>query len=510
MTQIAKEDRLAFAENQARLAQTIVEQGYSPVMITSKDGPNPWISYVNSAFTALTNCVSENLIGRRLSDLEAVTGPWEPFQRALSTGQPFFGETQLRRGGEQRFVDCNITKVLDHSGLETHWAIILRDVTERKRGEEQAKAALNELRDIKAALDAHSIVAITNAAGDITYVNDKFCQISKYCRDELLGQNHRIVNSGCHPKSFFTEMWRTIARGNAWHGEIKNRAKDGSFYWVDTTIFPFLNEARKPVQYIAIRTDITARKAHKERLAQQANELKCANEALERTNLELQQFVHIMSHDLQTPLRSISGFVQLLKMKYADKLDDQANDWIRRTIQATQWMHTLLQDALAYSRVGSQARPFEPISFREVFDDAIALLEGAIRESGGHVTCDQLPTILGDRLPLTQLMQNLIGNGLKYHGQDPPRVHVSAKRAGSEWVFSVRDNGIGIAPQHHERIFQIFGRLHDRQEHPGTGIGLAVCRRVIHRHEGRIWVESELGQGSDFKFTIPATTIDRR
>lgn len=370
------------------------------------------------------------------------------------------------------------------------------------------QATLNELHDIKAALDAHSIVAITDAVGGITYVNDKFCRISKYSRKELLGQDHRLINSGYHPKAFFTDLWRTIARGKVWRGEIKNRAKDGSFYWVDTTIFPFLNEAGKPVQYIAIRTEVTARKADEEKLAQQAEELKRSNEALERNNLELQQFAYVTSHDLQTPLRSISGFVQLLRMKYADKLDEQAKDWIRRTILATQWMQTLIEDVLTYSRVDSLVRPFEPISFRDVFDDAVALLEASIRDSGGQVTCDELPTVMGDRSQLTQLMQNLIGNGLKYHGKEPPRVHVSSKRDGSEWIFSVLDNGIGIAPKHHERIFEIFRRLHHPQEYPGTGIGLAVCRRVVHRHGGKIWVESEFGHGSDFKFTIPGRTVD--
>jgi light-regulated signal transduction histidine kinase (bacteriophytochrome) len=231
-----------------------------------------------------------------------------------------------------------------------------------------------------------------------------------------------------------------------------------------------------------------------------------SNQAVKGSNEELQQFAYIASHDLQTPLRNISGFVQLLQANYAEALDEQANDWIRRTVQSADQMHTLIRDVLAYSRVDSQALPFQPTPFREVFSDAVALLETSTRDAGGQITCDELPTVVGNRPLLVQLLQNLIGNGLKYHGQEPPHIHVSAKRGGNEWVFSVRDNGIGIAPKHHERIFEIFRRLHNQQEYPGTGIGLAVCRRVVHRHGGRIWVESEAGHGSVFHFAIPERT----
>jgi signal transduction histidine kinase len=244
------------------------------------------------------------------------------------------------------------------------------------------------------------------------------------------------------------------------------------------------------------------------KLEEKNAELAQANLALKQSNEELQQFAYVASHDLQSPLRNISGFVQLLQSNYAKVLDEQGNDWIRRIVQSADQMHALIRDVLAYSRVDSQSLPFQSISFREVFNDAIALLGASVGDDGGKVTCDELPTVIGERPQLVRLMLNLIENGLKYHGQEPPRVHVSAKLGGNEWDFSVRDNGIGIAPKHHERIFKIFRRLHNQQEYPGTGIGLAVCRRVVQRHGGRIWVESEADHGSVFHFTIPEKRID--
>jgi len=242
--------------------------------------------------------------------------------------------------------------------------------------------------------------------------------------------------------------------------------------------------------------------AKNRQLSKQGDDLRLANEALERSNIELQRFAYIASHDLQTPLRSVTGFVQALQLKYGDALDDQAQDWINRTVRSARQMETLIRDLLAYSRVDSQVHPVEEIPLREVVDSATLLLDASIRGSNAQVTCGELPTVRGERSQLVQLVQNLIGNAIKYRGEDPPRVEISARRDGQEWVVSVRDNGIGIQPQHFDRIFEIFQRLHHQREYPGTGIGLAVCRRVVSRHGGRIWVDSEPGKGSTFRFTI--------
>jgi light-regulated signal transduction histidine kinase (bacteriophytochrome) len=216
----------------------------------------------------------------------------------------------------------------------------------------------------------------------------------------------------------------------------------------------------------------------------------------------LQQFAYIASHDLQSPLRSIGGFVQLIKMEYEGKLDRQADEWIRRTVKATERMQTLIRDLLVFSRVDSRSRPFAPTSMKDIVDDAVQALESSIQDSRGEIVCGDLPTVVGDSSLLVQLMQNLIGNALKYHGEEPPRIRVSAECSRNEWIFTVQDNGIGISPKHFERIFEVFKRLHDEKKYPGTGIGLALCRRVVDRHGGRIWVESEPGRGSAFHFTL--------
>lgn len=233
------------------------------------------------------------------------------------------------------------------------------------------------------------------------------------------------------------------------------------------------------------------------------------HEALERSNLDLQQFAYVASHDLKTPLRSIGGFVQLLEKDYASKLDERAIALIRRTAAAAARLEQLTDDLLSYARVSSDSRAFAPVDCRDVFEDVLQLLDASISSSGAGVTAGPLPTVMGDRTQLVQLLLNLVANGIKYCN-GPPVVHVSAEAHEREWVFSVRDNGIGIDLKHHERIFEIFKRLHTQQEYSGTGIGLAICRRVVISHGGRIWIESAPGKGSTFRFTIPVTAGESR
>jgi len=225
---------------------------------------------------------------------------------------------------------------------------------------------------------------------------------------------------------------------------------------------------------------------------------------LKRSNKELDQFAYVASHDLQEPLRKVASFTQLLAERYADKLDADARELMANTVDGAHRMQRLINDLLTYSRVGTHGKPFAPVDCESVLEHVADNLELAVKESGAEVTHERLPTVMGDDAQLVQLFQNLIGNAIKFHGAAPPRVHVSAARQEEGWVFRVRDNGIGIDPQYFDRLFLIFQRLHSRAAYPGTGIGLAISKRVVERHGGRIWVESEIGKGSTFCFSLPA------
>lgn len=223
---------------------------------------------------------------------------------------------------------------------------------------------------------------------------------------------------------------------------------------------------------------------------------------LERSNMELQQFAYVASHDLQEPLRTISSFTQLLAKRYQDKLDDKAREFINFAVDGCKRMQTLINDLLAFSRVGTQGKTLVPVRCDGALDRVLKSLKSAIDESGAAITREPLPVVLGDEIQLCQLFQNLIGNGIKFRNKGVPKIHISAARNGSGWKISFRDNGIGIAPEHSDRIFVIFQRLHTKMQYPGTGIGLAICKKIAERHGGRIWVEPTEGGGSTFFFTL--------
>ena len=255
-------------------------------------------------------------------------------------------------------------------------------------------------------------------------------------------------------------------------------------------------------------SNLLARKRAEETLQVQNENLARSNSELARSNQELQQFAYIASHDLQEPLRSIGGFSGLLARRYKNKLDDQANEYLDFLSSAATRMQRMIVDLLDYSRLGHEPKPFQPLNLREPVDTALKLLQTAIQELGAEFVIRELPRVQGDAQQLTQLFQNLIGNALKFHGETPPRIQISGQRQGAEWIVQIRDNGIGIDPDKAADVFQIFRRLHSQEQYPGTGIGLAVCKRIVERHRGRIWVRpNEDGPGTSFFFALPAAAV---
>ena len=783
-------ERLAITED---LLKELADQKFALdqhaiVAVTDVQGT---ITYVNERFCAISQYSKDELIGQNHRILNSgyhSKGFFVQMYHAIANGKVWHGEIKNRaKDGSSYWVDTTVVPFMGGDGKPRQYVAIRSDITERKRSEQALKetlarneAALKELADQKFALDQHAIVAVTDVQGTITYVNEKFCAISQYSEGELIGQNHRILNSGHHSKEFFGQMYHTIANGKVWHGEIKNRAKDGSSYWVDTTIVPFNGGDGKPRQYVAIRADVTESKLAAEalvsqalELAQQTDELTRSRQSLEtqsltlqsevryralleaapdamvisdaqgriilinaeterlfnysrgqligqpveilvperfrekhpqqrqgytahphtrtmdgglelrglrkdgsefpaeialspletpdgvlmtaairdisvrklaedalrqseerlrmivsnakdyailmldpkgivvswnegaerikgyradeiigqhfsrfytpedisdgkpameletaarderaedegwrirkdgsrffanvvitalrdeaghlrgfgkitrditerkksdeqlvktigelnRSNDELQQFAYVSSHDLQEPLRMVASYTQLLAKRYKGRLDSDADEFIAFAVDGCNRMQGLIQDLLAYSRAGTNGKPLSEVSSDEALQTALSNLRITIADSGALVTRDPLPPLMMDEIQLTQVFQNLVGNAIKYRRTEVPRVHVSATKNGeNESIFSVRDNGLGIAPQYFERIFILFQRLHGRDEFEGTGIGLAICKKILERLGGRIWVESQPEKGSTFYFALP-------
>jgi signal transduction histidine kinase len=255
------------------------------------------------------------------------------------------------------------------------------------------------------------------------------------------------------------------------------------------------------------------RQRHAEAVARQMQqakeELEQSNEELIRSNDELRQFAFVASHDLQEPLRSVISFCNLLKEECQGKLDADADDFIERIVGGAMRMKALVTDLLTYSRVNyHEQHPLKMVELSEIVDEAMTNLQSSIADSGAEISCHNLPTLMGDKGQLVQLMQNLIGNAIMYRGEHAPRIDIEARRVRDHWEIAVSDNGIGIDAAYHDQIFEIFKRLHGREKYPGTGIGLAVCRKIVQKHAGKLWVESQPGEGSTFRFTIPSARAD--
>ena len=348
---------------------------------------------------------------------------------------------------------------------------------------------------LEAAPDA---MVVVDGRGEIVLLNVQAEVRFGYSRDELVGQPvTNIIPTGFAERIIADDLRSAKEALEQQIGtgiELVARRKDGSEFPIEIMLSPL--ESAEGILVTAAIRDITARKAAEENLLRMVDELN-------RSNEELGQFAYIASHDLQEPLRMVASYTQLLSQRYKGRLDADADDFIGFAVDGASRMQRLIEDLLSYSRVGTTGAVLRPTSSEEALRHALVNLRGAIEESGAVVTHDPLPTVLADEVQLVQLFQNLIGNGMKFHGPQVPRLHISATSTGDGmWDFAVTDNGLGIDPQYFDRIFGMFQRLHTREEFAGTGIGLAICKKIVERHGGRIWVESGPGEGSTFRFTL--------
>ncbi|MEO6861408.1 MAG: PAS domain S-box protein [Microcoleus sp.] len=381
-------------------------------------------------------------------------------------------------------------------------AVTFRNITDRK----QAEIALRESEERFRAIFEQAAVGIAKTAlcGQFLRVNPGFCQIIGYPESELLQLHWQAIT---HPDDIEAdrEYVRLLLCWEIETYSLEKRliCKDEEVRWVNVTVSAVRAPGGKPQYLICVIEDISERKLVQKLLQASLETQTRYAEELTRSNSELEQFAYVASHDLQAPLNTIAGYAKLLEKRFHNQLDAQAIKFLDNIVNSCVRMQTLIDALLEYSRVGSSQKRFDLIDCNLVFEDACANLQLTIRQNQASVTRADLPRIAGDCFQLLQLFQNLIGNAIKYRSSEAPVVLLGASRQGDNWVFSVQDNGIGIAEQHHPRIFQIFQRLHTQTEYSGTGIGLAICQRIVDRHGGRLWVESEPDRGSTFYFSIP-------
>jgi PAS domain S-box-containing protein len=364
-----------------------------------------------------------------------------------------------------------------------------KEIAERRKVEEALRQTRDYLENIFNC--ANAPILCWDAKSRITRFNHAFENLTNYKHEEVIGKELSILFPDDTREESLDKIGRTLI-GEHWEVvEIPIRRKGGEIkiaLWNSANVYA--DDGKTLLSTIAQGQDITERK-------QMENELK-------RSNDNLEQFAYVASHDLQEPLRMMASYSELLERRYNDKLDTDANEFIGYIVDGAKRMQRLINDLLAYSRVGRTDMPIGEIDCNSILGRVINSMMPAIEESKAGITHDDLPTLVGSDSNFIQLFQNLIGNAIKFHGPELLRVHVSTVKEGGEWVFSVRDNGIGIEPQYTDRIFLLFQRLHGRGQYPGTGIGLSICKKIVETQGGRIWVESEYGKGSTFYFTIPA------
>jgi len=486
-------------QNASLHSRSLIETSLDPLVTISREGK---IADVNQATELVTGVAREQLIGSDFSTY--FTEPEEVrkvYEQVLARGSIRNHPLVIRDiSGKLTDVLYNATVFKSDAGEVEGIFAAARDVTERKRAElahHESEDAFRTLAEL-----VPQLVWISTRDDLGIYFNQRWVDYTGLTLEESYGKGWYTAFhlEGRQPA---LDPWTgKVTIGNTYRFESRLRARDGHDHWFLTNRVPLTDGAGRVLRWFGTCTDI-------EDLKRSEVALRKMTADLARSNADLEQFAYVASHDLQEPLRMVASFTQLLGQRYKGKLDADADEFIGFAVDGAHRMQALVNDLLSYSRVGTRGKELAAVNLEQVLQLVLTNLQLRLEESGGQVTHDPLPTVLGDDTQLWQVLQNLVGNAVKFHGSEPPRVHVSAQEIEGEWQFAVRDNGIGIEPQFAKRIFLVFQRLHSRAEYPGTGLGLAIAKKIIERHDGRIWMESEPGKGSTFYFSLPKKGVTR-
>ena len=476
-----------FAQEKDRFQTQLLYNVRESIIATDLEGH---ITYWGQGAEKLYGYRANEVLGHKIARL--VVEPTErraQMDQVRDTGSWQGHSQQIRKDGTTFLADTSISLVKDRHGDPSGMVGIDRDISEEIETRRALHLTRQRLADILGSISDGFFTLDPELR--VTYFNKAAERILNRARSEVLGQP--LFDAFPEAKgSIFEEKYR-------WALEHQERLTFEAYFetapyadWYDVTVTPFEQGISVYFQVI------TERKQNQLALQKQT-------EALARSNTDLQHFAYAASHDLQEPLRMVISYLQLLERRLGDTLDETTASYIDYAVESAVHMRAMVKGLLAYSKVGLQHQPHEPAEANQAFEQALANLELMIQQHKVNVTRNPLPTVPIDSIQLQRVFQNLIDNAIKFRGENAPRVEVSAERRGDEWIFAVRDNGLGIAPENQERIFDVFERLHSRDEYAGAGIGLALCKRIIEQHGGTLWVESEPGEGSTFYFTLPVT-----
>ncbi len=491
-----KKTEEALKSNQELFKRTFDSVSFAVSIVRVSDNQ---IIDINEAYLRMVEYHKEEVVGRTAKELKVFPNyeEREKIARLVHDGSQVRNQEIDVRTKSGKILRALFSVDLINFDNQPHFLGSLINITDRKKAEEALRGSEERLSSV---LDntRDVIVRFNLKTGVYEFISPSAVDLVGYSPDEFINMDAKTALEMVHPDDV-TVLQEAIARSievDYTEAEYRQRHKNGKYIWVSNNISVQKDNSGKPIYRISNIRDITDRKKAEEKMIITMNELKRSNEELER-------FAYVSSHDLQEPLRMVTLYSQLLERRYKDSLDSDADDFIEYIVENAKRMKQLIDDLLEYSRVTIQSKELKNVDIEKILDVVLTNLSVPIAENNAKIDHDSLPTVLADKNQMLRVFQNLITNALKFQGDKSPEINISTQKGQTEWIFSISDNGIGIKLEHQKKIFEVFKRLHTREQYPGTGIGLSIVQKIIVHHGGRIWVESELSKGTTFYFTIP-------